>query len=412
MYYYEPSVERDNDLIIFNKLNHPKVVSDFLREMYNGRNAGFESFDLDFYNVKALFPNAGAPIAGLIEYFKKEGIDIDCTDIPSFIEHSQILNPLRVSEKVELLNRNVLNKIWRFENSTDVGKLVDSFINELSKSDNFEKGVLDALEWSINEVMDNVLQHSKVTHGYAMGQIHKSSKHVAFTIYDTGQGIYNSLKNSTHAPRYVLDALTICIKEGVTRDKKIGQGNGMFGLHSVVKENSGSLTITSGSGSYIFNNGSVKTFKGLPYPSYDNSCTSIDFQLDYNKPMAIEKALPFKNYKFVSLRKDDIETDYGDLLYIIKEKAEGTGTRQSGERVRNEISNLIRDTNKRIIIDFSGVAVISSSFADELIGKLVIELGFFNFNNLVRMIKMNDLCQSIVQRSVSQRMNEEINNGG
>jgi len=410
MYYNEPSVERDKDLIIFNKLNHPKVVSDFLYEINSGLNAGFDSFDLDFDNVNTIFPNAGAPIAGLIEYYKKIGVNIYCSDLPQFIESSQIMNPLKVSENLLLLNRNVLSKIWRFENSSDVGKLVDSFINELSKSDKFEKGVLDALEWSINEVMDNVLQHSKITHGYAMGQIHKSSKHVAFTIYDTGQGIYNSLKNSPHAPRFVLDAITICIKEGVTRDKKIGQGNGMFGLHSVVKENSGSLTITSGSASYIFNKGSVKTFKSLPYPSYDNSCTSIDFQLDYNKPIAIEKALPFKNYKFVSLQIDDLETDFGDLLYVLKEKAEGTGTRQSGERVRNEISNLIRDTQKKIIIDFSEIAVISSSFADELIGKLVIELGFFNFNNLVRMIKMNDLCQTIVQRSVAQRMNEEINN--
>lgn len=403
-------LERDNDVIIFYKLNHPKVVSDFINEIKRGLNAGFESFELDFYNVKSVFPNAGAPIAGLIEYYKKSGIEITCSDCPPFIGHSRLLNPLIVSEEPELLNRNVLNRVWKFENSSDIAKLVDAFVNELGKSDRFEKGVLNALEWSINEVMDNVLQHSNNNFGYAMGQIHKSSKHVAFTIYDTGQGIYNSLKNTQHAPRYVLDAITLCIKEGVTRDKSIGQGNGMFGLHSVVEQNNGSLTITSGSGSYMFTKGQIKTYKGLPFPSYNNSCTSIDFQLDYNKPISIEDALPFKNYKFVSLRLDSIETDFGDLLYKIKEKAEGTGTRQSGQRIRNEIQNLIKDTNKRVVLDFDQVAVISSSFADELIGKLVIEFGFFNFNNIIRMINMNELCQTIVQRSIAQRLNEELKN--
>jgi hypothetical protein len=401
--YNQDFLEREGNLIIFYKLNHPKVVSDFIREVFHAKNAGYEIIDLDFSNVNAIFPNAGVPISGLMEFFETTGIEFIYDDAP------QIIKPLKVSTNCESFNRGVLNKIWKFENSSDIGKLVDSFINELSKCDKFEKGVLNALEWSINEVMDNVIQHSNYSHGYVMGQIHKNSKHVAFTIFDTGQGIYNSLKNTVHSPKYVLDALTLCIKEGVTRDKSKGQGNGMYGLHSVVKENDGSLVITSGSGSYIFSNGDVKTYKGLPYPSYDNSCTTIDFQIDYNKPISIENALPFKNYKFVSLRIDNLETEFGDILYNLKEKAQGTGTRQSGERIRTEIGNIIRDTQKIIIIDFQGIAVISSSFADELIGKMVVEYGFFNFNNIIRMINMNDLCQTIVQRSVAQRMSESMN---
>ena len=53
-----------------------------------------------------------------------------------------------------------------------------------------------------------------------MGQLHKNTKNVVFTIYDTGIGIYNSLKNSIHAPRTNADALTMCIQAGITRDKK------------------------------------------------------------------------------------------------------------------------------------------------------------------------------------------------
>ena len=64
--------------------------------------------------------------------------------------------------------------------------------------------------------------------------------------------------------------------------------------------------------------------------------------------------------------------------------------------------------NQTIILDFRGVNLISSSFADELIGKLVLEYGFFGFNNVIRLKNMNSLVQTIVQRSVSQRMAESL----
>ena len=56
--------------------------------------------------------------------------------------------------------------------------------------------------------------------------------------------------------------------------------------------------------------------------------------------------------------------------------------------------------------------IISSSFADELIGKLVTEFGFYGFNNIFKLKNMNANVQSIVQRSVAQRMMESFNNKG
>ncbi|MDD4729269.1 MAG: STAS-like domain-containing protein [Dysgonamonadaceae bacterium] len=93
---------------------------------------------------------------------------------------------------------------------------------------------------------------------------------------------------------------------------------------------------------------------------------------------------------------------------MLADKSSGTGTRQSGERIRNEIINLNNESGKIIEIDFSGVAVISSSFADELIGKLVVRYGFFNFNQIFRLKNMNEIVQAIVHRSVSQRMADSI----
>ncbi|MEO0041244.1 MAG: hypothetical protein RL329_692 [Bacteroidota bacterium] len=118
--------------------------------------------------------------------------------------------------------------------------------------------------------------------------------------------------------------------------------------------------------------------------------------------------LVFNNLNKLTL--ESLENEMGDLAYILKDWRSGVGTRPSGKLLRTAILNNYRDTSKRIVLDFGAINVISSSFADELVGKLVLELGFFGFNNLVKMKNMNQLIQQLVQRSVAQRMAESLNN--
>jgi hypothetical protein len=57
---------------------------------------------------------------------------------------------------------------------------------------------------------------------------------------------------------------------------------------------------------------------------------------------------------------------------------------------------LTRESSYRIVIDFNRVSVVSSSFADELIGKLVVELGFTGFTQRIQLTGMNDLIAPVV----------------
>ena len=383
-------------------MNHPKVVSDFITTLQDGINRGFESFSLVFDSkIQGAFPNVCVPLAGLIQYYSGEGVDFSSKNIPDFIEATCLLSPLQVSENEVILNQAPLNRIWMFENSGDINSLVIGYVEEISKQAICQEGVIEGLEWCLNEVMDNVLQHSSISHGYVMGQIHRSTQHIAFCIFDTGQGIFNSLRNSKYAPRNPIDAITLAVKEGVTRNSDIGQGNGMWGLHNVVKENSGVLVITSNSASYMLRSNEIKTFKHLPVISRSLGSTTIDFQIDFDKGISLPKALGSRP---INLRLKSLEDDKGNISYKVSERSSGTGTRQSGERMRNEIINIYRETERIIEIDFQGVSVISSSFADELIGKLVAEYGLFGFMQIFKLKNMNDIIQSIVNRSVSQRM--------
>ena len=405
-----PHVQRDGNRITVPTLSDPFVVGNFLRAMYSGVNAGYEEYILDLQPVDGAFPNVCAPIAGIIDFYRlRRGFDFRFENVPEYVDRTNLLEPSGVGEN-ERAYASPLDVVWRFSTPEDTTALVDAFLESVSKSAVCEEGVIQGLEWCINEVMDNVLQHSNENHGYAMGQIHRTSQHIAVCIYDFGQGLYNSLRNTSHAPRSAVDAITLSIREGVTRDASIGQGNGMWGLHNIVRANSGLLRITSGNGFYGLRGDDVTTSTNVPFLDRDNNCTCVDFQIDFDKGIAISEALG--GYEPLNMRLDALEDFHGNVTYPLADKTSGTGTRRSGEAIRNDILNVSREAKKVVVIDFDGVSVVSSSFADELLGKLVASVGFIEFNSRFRLANMNDFVEAVANRSIAQRLGQGSRGGG
>jgi hypothetical protein len=182
----------------------------------------------------------------------------------------------------------------------------------------------------------------------------------------------------------------------------------MWGLYNLVTQNNGNLSILSGQGGLAYSNYNKKvdTYRDVIMLSPTQQSTTVSFRLSVDKEISIKKAI--KGYEMVDLFVENLENEFDQIEYKIIEQASGTGTRQSGERIRNELINIYKISKKTINIDFVGVGIISSSFADELIGKLIVQLGLFQFQNIFRLKNMNDTIQIIVQRSVSQRMAESI----
>lgn len=399
-------IERREDRIIIRDLKRNKAVGDFLRVLCDGVRRGYNQFNVFIPNRIAFFPNVVTPIVGMMDFFREHhSIDFVFPKGQSGLNVESILSSQDYNER----SSNILNKVWRFSSSLQVANLVDDFVGELRKGAVFQRNVLNSIEWSLNEVMDNVLQHSNMEAGYVMGQLHTSSEQVAFTVFDAGRGMYNSFKGSEHHPRNDIDAITLAIKESVTRDKSIGQGNGLYGLHSIVQQGAGRLRITSGQGAFLYNNGNVTTIGNIPTINREHASTTVEFQLKYSSDVSLDNALKFHGvpYHLTNLWLENLEEDSGEIRYVVKDHAEGTGTRSSANRVRNEILNILQESPKRIVIDFSGVAVISSSFADELIAKLLTQLGLYQFNHIIKLTGLDFSQQNILHRSVVQRMLED-----
>ena len=403
-------IKIDGQELIFGNLTHPRVVYEFINHINEIRNSENKNLILNFKNVSGAFPNVSVPIAGIIENMILKGFCFEFYYLTDYLKKLSIKSPLRVQENKELAKKTSLDKIWKFESAEDIYLLINSFVDELSQIIVCEKGVLEGFEWSINEVLDNVLQHSSKSFGYVMGQVHPKTKHFVFCVYDTGQGIYNSLlSSSVHKPNSPVEALKLAVKEGVTRDKKIGQGNGLWGLHQIVSENIGILNITSNSACYNLTNNKFKTYGNIPQLIFDNGCI-VDFQIDYGKEISISKALG--GYQPINTKVETLEDDFGKIVIYLHDKDSGVGTRKSGEKIRNELINIYKQSGNNITLDFANINIISSSFADELMGKLVTEFGFYGFNNIFKLKNMNSNVQSIVQRSVAQRMMESFNGNG
>ena len=414
--YYQPNnryqqelfVERENDVINIYGLNKVQAVYQFLDAIKSGIKAGFNNFMVYASNIEGVYPNTVVPIAALIDTYRNENIEFEYGEVSNTLQLTKFSYPKLYDGD----SSHILNRVWKFSSSKEISNIVDAFGIELRKEDRFPEGTISSLLWSLNEVMDNVLIHSDSDCGYVMGQIHKNRKQIAFTVCDYGRGIYNSLRESQyHKPRTAVDAITLAIREEVTRNSSVGQGNGLFGLHSIISQGKGILEIVSSGASYKLTEEKTQTKKKLPTFSRQTPGTIVDFQLNYGKNISLENALKFrgKDYSITDLYIESFEDDKGRNYFSVKEHSNGTGTRDSALRIKNEVINLIKESKKPVILDFKEVAVISSSFADELIAKLLLELGLFQFNNLIILRGMNTQEQNILQRSVIQRLLDSLN---
>ena len=405
---HAPTVRRRDNVITIYRLDHPSCVSGFLWYLKSGIRKGFSKFVIK-WDGELVYPDACVPIAGIIAFYRENhSIEFEY-DLPRncYLEHCGFLEPFVKSEQEIQDELYPFDKLYRYSNSAQVAALTQAFIDGLSRQAECSAGVLTGLTWCINEVMDNVLVHSEAGHGFVMAQYHQAKKTIAICVYDSGVGIYRSLKKSKHKPKTQMDAITMAIQEGVGDGK--GQGNGLFGLYQVVAENKGALSITSGAASIMWTSRQeMRKYNDLPYISGDFLATSVDFRLNLCNEINIQSAFStIGGFDGFDIRIDEMLQDDDTYIYDVYANSMGTATRESGTFLRNDVINTLTRINQRIVLDFNGVKTVSSSFADEFIAKMVLRLGFVQFNQLVKLVNVNEDVKFLIERSLYMRISDE-----
>jgi hypothetical protein len=262
---------------------------------------------------------------------------------------------------------------------------------------------LGALEWAINEVSDNVLAHAESpVGGLVQLSAFAEQRRVELTVADAGIGIPETLRQAW--PELFPDsrALEKAVQEGVTRSKAIGRGNGLFGTLEIARVSKGYIHIHSGYGRLHCEDDRLALDDDkIPFHG-----TLVVVSLDCADPGALGRALRFDGEQHEPLDLVDMRfaTDEGDIQFVISRDSPSIGSREAGEAFRTKIENLLEmRPDARLVLDFTGTAIVSSSFADEVVGKLFAKLGPLGFMSRVVLKGVSPTVRGLLDRALMQR---------
>ena len=284
----------------------------------------------------------------------------------------------------------------------DSSKSVCGAVNEvcdlvLHQFDNARE-FLPAMEWAINEVVDNIFLHSDTAvPGVICAQYFPQKHHLDIGICDMGRGIYASLSESQNLVNHS-DALTKALMRGITRNSEIGQGNGLAGSLDITQVNHGSFQIWTGDACFKLDAKGTQTFTKIP----EISGTGISISLDTRNPVNLGDTFIGQRESIYIFSESERVSD-GEGLKIAEECL-NTGTREPAKTLRRKIMALLPDMDVPLILNFIGVRGVSSSFLDELFGRLYIEIGPKNFIDKIRIVnaggQIMDMANVVTQQRV------------
>lgn len=297
----------------------------------------------------------------------------------------------------------------QFTNPTEQNDAVNRIVNAiLGGIPDIRRENFAALEWAVNELTDNVIVHSQSEIGglVQVSSFRRNSKIIEFTIADSGLGIPTTLRSGSMFSGSDTDALDRAIREGVTRDKSIGQGNGLYGSYQICSHSGGAFQIESGHARLLYRTGP----HGLEIRDQRVPVkgTLVIAKINFSDPDLLKDALRFsgKSHKPIDYIETKYEGALDETIYVsLIEEAQSFGSRVAGTPIHVKLYNLVQMCpGQPIEVDFAGVPLVSSSFADEVFGKLFVKLGPLEFMQRIRFKNVEQTVRMLIDRAISQRV--------
>lgn len=328
---------------------------------------------LDFSKVIKAFANGMLGVAAIAADLRLQGNQITVV-LPKLLisreflkstNWAHLLDPTRFPKRSQIRKRQFLQQFSTFE---ELPAIVEGFMEIVMRHMEMPGDILAALEWSVNKICDNVINHSNSAPGGFLQVIaYPDHDIIAFTVADAGRGIMNSLKEGFPRLETDVDAITEAVKAGITRNKAHGQGNGLAGTRRITTMTGGSLDILSGSGRLTITNDTTTPRLEDSTRNFKGTCVSGQIHISHN--FSISEALAFGTVPYVPFTIVDANYELPEedaLILKMEEQATGTGSRASGREMRIKLLNLIAaKPGYPIYLDWDNITVVASSFADE-----------------------------------------------
>lgn len=282
--------------------------------------------------------------------------------------------------------------------SDSVKSAVDALCDLIVRQFDGARGFLPAMEWAVNEVVDNILLHSHTAVSGVVCAQYTSNNLLHIGICDQGRGIRRSLAES-HDIANDRDAVALAVQRGITRNPDIGQGNGLAGTHQIISVNGGHLNLWSGTACYVVRNGADTG--AIPIPQVPGTGVSITMRTQ--RPVDLDEtfiARPCWTYFDAECQRLN---EVGGMR--VMDECTHVRSREKAAPIRRKIEALLPDLDDgKLRLDFQGVASPSSSFLDELLAKLVVRVGEDHFRDAVDVVGMTQRVSNMANVVIGQRL--------
>lgn len=380
---------------------------------------GYRDVYLNFADATFVSAPFIIPIVMMCRRYRLDSIDFELA-LPSApdgarlmqnTDWAHLIEPERFGSMIGINRRNM--SATSFETSAEAHAAVDATLRLIIGAlSGLDRSRIAALEWAIAEVVDNVLNHaSSPVGGIMQVMAYPRRRQIEIYVCDAGITIPRSLRQSEYGYDNDAIALRDAIREGVTKNKHTNRGNGLYGTSRCCEVSGGEFDILSGNVELINRPASrhrsafttVRT-SAIPFNgTFVRACINVDYE------KLLEQALVFRG----SPHKpsfDIIEKLYEDdddvIVFKAIQESASFSTREAGREARTVAANLMNNYSTPIRFDFEGVTVVSSSYADEVFGKLLVEMGEDRFGALCRFSNVDDTVKLLIDRAIRQRLEE------
>ena len=248
--------------IVDRENNKIQVIGDFvdfrrlLSVMHNAiETAGYQSIIIDLSDCTFTYQSSMLSVCAQVMAYRNAGIDFSL--IPPRDQRLQnlfvntnwayMLDPYRFDRSTFRGHKRI--PATQYTSTDEQQAAVNGIVEVILRAvPHMEREDFAAFEWSVNELTDNVLVHSQSPIGglVQVNTFERTRNQVQFVVADAGVGIPNTLKEGHPEVHSDTTALDLAIREGVTRDKKLGQGNGLYGSYQICSRSNGYFGLYSG----------------------------------------------------------------------------------------------------------------------------------------------------------------------
>ncbi len=411
-------ITRDGHIIRIRKDIRAPQMRYFVSQLHQAiEQQVYKDITLDFTECDFMAEACMLPLLPLIVRYRQNDVDFKFLP-PEKDETARLFHNTNWAHFIEPDNNDEAREhrgghvpAIQFSNGDICSAAINRVLELLLGKLNITRQQLKNVEWALGEITDNVLVHAdSQVGGFVQATAYQDSRAVECVIADAGIGIPRSLGMADNPRQAVAES----IKRGVTRDKESNQGNGLYGAWQLARDSQGSFVIESQRAWLHFDGRVAKMQTGINKIPYNG--TFILCRIGLENP---DLLLRFGNvphdppYDYVEREFEQGKEQ--EMIFPIKKYRAELQSRAGGRTVHQTLKNLLAESKNsgKVIVDFDDVSIITSSFADEVFGRLYVQLGPHYHRKLdirnADPVILHLIDQAIVQRWETDRESNQRN---